>query len=101
MKTYGILLSSVVMLSSAAPAIAAVSKTCYAKSEKAVEKFAKPGYYDEEGFQAFSCVAAPKNKVIVCDVGAMKGDGEASDTFRVILSEDCKRSYRVELTGEE
>ena len=78
-----------------------ISTKCYAKAETAVEKFAEPGYYDEDGFQAFNCGLAPNQKAMICEVGAMKGGGEASDTFRVVMSTSCNKVYRVELTGEE
>jgi hypothetical protein len=88
----------------AAPAFAKtseISTKCYLKAEAAIEKFAQPGYYDEDGFQAFNCELASNQKAVICDVGALKGGGEASDTFRVVLSASCDKVYRVELTGEE
>lgn len=78
-----------------------ISTQCYLKAETAVEQFAQPGYYDEDGFQAFNCELASNQKAMICDVGALKGGGEASDTFRVVLSAACDKIYRVELTGEE
>ena len=78
-----------------------IGKSCYARAEKATERFAEPGYYDHDGFTAYNCESAPNGAAVLCEVSASKGKGAATDTFRVVLSRDCSRTYRVELIGEE
>ncbi len=77
-----------------------VSKQCYSKAASAVEEFADGGY-DEDGFWAYDCQLADNKKAVVCDVGASKGNGDATDTYRVVLNKSCNKVFRVELTGEE
>lgn len=80
---------------------AQVNRVCYSKAETAVKRQAERGYYDRNGIQALSCDIASNGKAVICEVGAFKGDGAASDTFRVVLNASCSRLFRVELTGEE
>lgn len=57
--------------------------------------------YDQDGLHAYSCFLAPNKKAVICDVSASKGDGAATDTYRVVMNLTCTKAYRVELTGEE
>lgn len=77
-----------------------ISKQCYDQAASAAEELANGGY-DENGFWAFDCRLADNKKVVVCDVGASKGNGDATDTYRVVLNKSCTHVFRVELTGEE
>lgn len=83
------------------PAFAApISQACYDNAASAVEKrFADR--YDREGFAAYECKRSSSGRVINCEVAASKGDGAAIDTYRVTLSSDCSRTFRVDLIGEE
>lgn len=81
-------------------AYANIPAACYAKAEAATEKFAD-SYYDKNGFSAYDCAIAPNGGAVICDVSASKGDGAAIDGYRAVLSLDCKKVYRVELTSEE
>lgn len=78
-----------------------VPSVCFKKAAKAVENNTEKGYYDHNGFNAYECVLAPNKAVVICEVSASKGKGEASDTYRVVLSKTCLKAFRVELTGEE
>ncbi|CAN5596833.1 hypothetical protein BH10BDE1_BH10BDE1_31620 [soil metagenome] len=106
MKTiFVISLGFVSSLSFAAPTLPpradSVSEICYAKAESAVTKFVEPGMYDLDGILADDCRKSPRGNAVVCQVSASKGDGAASDSYLALLSADCLRVYRVELTGEE
>lgn len=82
-------------------ASADIGKTlCEAKAEKAVQNNGNGGY-DKDGFYAYNCGYAPNKAAVICEVSASKGDGAATDTYRVVLNKSCTRVYRVELTGEE
>lgn len=78
-----------------------VPTTCFKKAAKAVEDSTERGYYDHNGFNTNDCFFAPNKSVVICEVSASKGKGDASDTYRVILSKTCSKAFRVELTGEE
>lgn len=77
------------------------SLKCAKKAEQAVDRFVEKDYYDKDGFETYDCIVAKNNKAMICEVIAAKGDGAASDTYRVVLNLDCSRTYRVELIGEE
>lgn len=97
-KSVSLIILSLTLLS--AVSHAEVPAACYAKAEAATEKFAGD-YYDENGFSAYQCAVAPNGGAVICDVSASKGDGDAMDGYRAVLSLDCKKVYRVELTSEE
>ncbi len=80
-----------------------IKKSCYARAADFAERDHGKGrkYYDADGFDAFKCEIAQNNKVVICEVGASKGGGEAHDTYRVVMNRDCWKSHRVELIGEE
>jgi hypothetical protein len=78
----------------------AVPAVCFRNAEKFVESSVGDSY-DKEGFDAYECKKSPVGNAVVCDVAASKGNGAAFDTYRVVLSPSCKRSYRIELIGEE
>jgi hypothetical protein len=80
---------------------AGISRVCYSKAETAVKKQAQPGYYDRDGIEALSCELAANQKAVLCEVGALKGEGAAADTYRVVLNASCSRVFRVDLIGEE
>ena len=92
----GLLMAGASSIASAAQ----IDRACFAKAAAAVER-QSPGYYDRDGVEALSCGLAPNKKAVICDVGASKGDGAASDTYRVVLNASCTKVFRVELTGEE
>ncbi|WP_374076705.1 hypothetical protein [Bdellovibrio bacteriovorus] len=77
-----------------------LAKQCYSKAASVAENFAS-GNYDEDGFWAYECALASNKKAVICEVGASKGDGAATDTYRVVLNKTCTKAFRVELTGEE
>lgn len=78
-----------------------IKSKCYAKAESSVESFVEENYYDQGGFTAYKCEFAANNKVVICEVAASKGQGAATDTFRVVLNSSCTKKYRVEMIGEE
>lgn len=79
-----------------------ISKACFSKAVSAVEKHvAEDNYYDEDGMETQACAVASNNAAVICEVTAYKGEGEASDTFRVVLNRKCTRTFRVEMTAEE
>ena len=78
-----------------------ISKKCYAKAETAVAETVVKSYYDKDGFDAYMCEVAENQKVIICEVTAMKGKGKATDTYRVVLNKSCTVDFRVDLIGEE
>ena len=78
-----------------------IQKECYARSEKAVKRSSSPDRYDKDGIEAQRCSIAANKAAVVCEVSASKGDGAASDTYTVVLAQNCKKVLRLELTGEE
>lgn len=96
-----ILLMTLLFTSSGVASAAQVTPACYSKASASVENFVEKDYYDENGFFAFECVVAENNKVVICGVGASKGEGAATDTYRVVLNNSCTKSFRVEMIGEE
>ena len=74
---------------------------CHSKAEKAVTRFAESSHYDKNGFEAYACEQASNKAAVICEVSASKGDGAASDTYRVVLNTNCSYVFRVELIGEE
>ncbi len=83
------------------PSTTAVTPKCYAQAAKFAEDQAEHGYYDKDGFEAHQCEMAPNKKAVICEVSASKGDGAATDTYRVVLNASCSKAHRVELIGEE
>lgn len=77
-----------------------IPQSCYGKAESAVER--RFSYrYDAEGFEAYDCQKNSTGKVVNCEVSASKGDGAATDTYRVTMDLTCSRVFRVDLIGEE
>lgn len=101
MKFFGLFLGISMVFAGVNPVSAAVRKACFVKAAAAVERQAKPGYYDEGSSETFKCELAPNKRSTLCEVGILKGDGEASDTFLVVLNTECTKVYRVELIDEE
>lgn len=89
------------MLFISASAEANVSKICTKLAEETVAQSQINGHYDINGFETTSCELADNKAAIVCEVAAYKGNGDAVDTFRVILNKRCTRAFRVDLIGEE
>lgn len=77
-----------------------VAAVCYKNAAKFAEEQATGGY-DRDGFWAYECSVAENKKAVICDVGASKGGGDATDTYRVVMNRSCSKAFRVELTGEE
>lgn len=84
-----------------AQAQASVPETCLASASAAVERSGFNDRYDVGGFETLGCERSLNRKVVLCEVSASKGDGAASDTFRVVLSASCSRVLRIDLIGEE
>lgn len=74
-------------------AIAGAPKKCRALAEREVR------YSREEAFS--DCELAPNKAVYLCEVTALKGGGDASDTYLVVVNKSCSRVLRSELIGEE
>lgn len=78
---------------------------CARTAEKAVKESVAmsvlSGRYDEDGIFAGDCNVAKNQKAMLCEVGAMKGDGAASDTYLVVMDLKCRKTFRVEMIGEE
>lgn len=95
---------SIVFLSSlsvsASASAAEIAKQCYWNAQSFVALQAERNY-DEDGFHAYNCSLAPNKKAVICEVSASKGDGAATDTYRVVMNLSCSKAYRVEMTGEE
>ncbi|MGE3757526.1 MAG: hypothetical protein AB7H97_07210 [Pseudobdellovibrionaceae bacterium] len=86
---------------SCTPAFAVpVGTKCYKNAAAAVEAAAETTY-DRGGIRATGCLLASNKKVVLCEVEAPKGRGAAVDSYRVVLSANCSRVYRVDLVGEE
>lgn len=73
---------------------------CYPNAAKFAENEAQ-GNYDKNGFKADLCTVANNKKAVICEVFAMKGDGAAFDTYRVVMSRRCSIVFRVEIIGIE
>ncbi|MFP5458888.1 MAG: hypothetical protein ACLGG7_09165 [Bacteriovoracia bacterium] len=80
---------------------ASVPESCFTKASSAVERSSFNDRYDVGGFETLDCERSLNRKVVLCEVSASKGDGAATDTFRVVLSESCSRVLRIDLIGEE
>lgn len=76
-------------------------RRCGLQAERATAKATRGRYYDRDGFMTHQCGLAPNKAVVLCDVSASKGNGAAIDGYRVVLSRDCKRVFRVDLMDEE
>ncbi len=83
------------------PSTTAVPPTCYREAAKFAEQQAEYDYYDKDGFESHRCELAANKKAVICEVSAAKGDGAATDTYRVVLNASCSKAHRVELIGEE
>ena len=77
-----------------------IPSACYVNAAGAVESL-HGDTYDREGFEAYDCEISPVGKAIVCDVAASKGNGDAIDTYQVVLSKSCAKVFKVTLIGEE
>ncbi len=97
-KFYTLLLISV-LFSKTSMALA-IPKLCYTRSENAVESF-RPHFYDKKGIEADQCRISKDSQIVYCDVSAMKGEGAASDSYRVYLDRNCTKVLRLKLVGEE
>jgi hypothetical protein len=79
-----------------------VPVVCIQNAAKFVESAVDADKYDREGFEAFECRKANLGRIVICDVAAPKGGGEAMDTYRVVMNKTCTRTLRpVDLVGEE
>lgn len=78
-------------------------KSCFKKAEKAVKLASEEAErtYDRGGIEALSCVSPANKNIVVCDIRALKGGGEANDSYYVILNKTCSKALRVQMTGEE
>lgn len=76
-------------------------ESCARRSSYAVKALDTEKKYDRGGIMTYGCEIADNKAAVLCEVSATKGDGSATDTFLVVLSKDCRKVYRVELTGEE
>lgn len=72
----------------------AVPSKCFTLAENNVR-------YEGEEAHAYKCEFAPNKAAVICEVAAYKSDGEAIDTWRVVLNKTCSKVYRSELIGEE
>ncbi len=95
-----VFLSSLSVSSSASASAGEIAKQCYWNAQNFVSLQAERTY-DEDGFHAYGCFIAPNKKAVICEVSASKGDGAATDTYRVVMNLSCSKAYRVEMTGEE
>ncbi len=87
---------------SCASALAEIPARCAGKAERAVRTESEySSRYAGESVYAHECVLADNRGAVICDVAAEKGDGAATDSYRVVLNKTCTRVFRVELTGEE
>ncbi len=97
---FAFLVSTIVSFSFFAQA-AEIPPICYSKAEKLISQYVESGYYDKDGLRAYECAWAKNGKAILCAVSASKGGGNATDSFRVVFNENCGKTYRMEMTGEE
>ncbi len=98
MKT--LLSFSLIILSFSAISSDDLLKKCGPLAEKvATKKFGKN--YDQDGIWAYECGLAPNKAVVVCDLGASKGDGGATDTLRVVLDKTCSKAYSAKIISVE
>lgn len=77
---------------------------CYPKATLAVAALAERDFqdqYDKDGFFGANCEAVKDSNIIVCTVGASKGNGDATDTYEVIFNEGCNGEGVAELKYEE
>ena len=95
-----VLAVSILLGSTLSASASEVAKVCFGSAQKFVAAQAERNY-DEDGFNAYECFVAPNKKAVICDVSASKGDGAATDTYRVVMNLSCSKAYRVEMTGEE
>ncbi len=86
-----LILATVVLISTQAFAL---PRKCFTLAENNVR-------YAGEDAEAYKCVKAANGGVVICEVAAYKGGGDAVDTWRVVLDPTCSRVYRSELIGEE
>ena len=94
------LLIGILVLSSLAVSASDLLEKCAPVAEETVKAEAGEGY-DADGFSANDCQLAPNNAVVICEVSASKGDGEAIDTYRAVLNKSCTKVFRVDLISEE
>lgn len=99
-KSYFILIAGVLSFSDVSSA-AGVRKNCFSTAESAVKQQSSSSKYDVDGFNAYQCSVSADNTQVLCEVSASKGDGEATDTFRVVLKKSCSKVLMVEMIGEE
>jgi hypothetical protein len=95
-----LILSSMLLLASVQAF--AVPETCASKAEKAVRTDSEySDRYENEEVIAFSCKLAPNGAVVLCEVAASKGGGDASDEYRVVMNKTCSKVLHIDLIGEE
>lgn len=92
---------TILCLSSVAFSSDKLLQECGPIAEKEATKRVKKNYYDKDGIWAYECVLAPNKAVVICDLGANKGDGGATDTLRVVLNKTCTKVFKVTLISEE
>lgn len=80
---------------------AAVPAHCPRSASRLLEAAVGDLGYDRDGMHTFGCKFSPNRQVVLCDVSAYKGDGAASDTYRVVLAKTCDELVRLQLIGEE
>lgn len=78
-----------------------IPNVCYNRAEKSVGKVSEDGQYDDDGISARDCGYARNGRAVICEVSASKGDGAATDIYRVVLNKQCSKTFRVELISEE
>jgi hypothetical protein len=94
------LLIAILGLSNIANASPDLINACPAAAVEAAANFAGNGY-DADGFYGLDCFFAQNSAAVICSVAASKGNGDATDTYQVVLNKSCTRAYRVELKYEE
>jgi hypothetical protein len=57
--------------------------------------------YDKNGIWTYQCVLAPNKAVVICELGANKGDGAATDTYQAVLDKACTKVLRIDVIGIE
>ena len=50
---------------------------------------------------AYDCAPSSDGRVVACDVAVSKANGEASDTWTVVMNKSCTTLYTATLVGEE
>lgn len=80
------------------------SKDLLAKCGPRTEAYATAAVgrkYDPNGIEAYKCEIAQNKAVVLCELLASKGDGDAHDTYRAVLNKSCTRVLRLDVIGIE